>query len=107
VDDVPDARAYLRGLIGKTIHTLTGRPNSIIAIDGDDVLVGTTRSPDGQAVPIAWVQEAMDRLYAQGSIEISVESVGYRSAFIGAVLATLPGAIAGNGLVSLNNHARR
>lgn len=34
----------------------------------------------------------MDRLRRDGQIEISVESVGHRSAFVSAVLATLPGA---------------
>jgi hypothetical protein len=42
-------------------------------------------------VPIAWVQDALDRLDRDGEIEISVESVRYRSAFIGAVLLALPG----------------
>jgi hypothetical protein len=52
----------------------------------------TTRSPAGQPVPIAWIQAAMDRLEAERQIEISVESVGHRSAFVGAVLRELPGA---------------
>jgi hypothetical protein len=39
-----------------------------------------------------WVQEAFDRIERDGEIEISVPSVGYRSAFIGAVLQELPGA---------------
>ena len=51
--------------------------------------MATARSPTGQPVPIAWVQHALDRLAADGEIEISVESVGYRSAFIGAVLGAL------------------
>jgi hypothetical protein len=94
-------------LTGKTIHTLTGRPNKVIRVEGDDVLVGTVRSPEGKLVPIAWVQEAMDRLYSSGDVEISVASVGYRSAFVGAVLATLPGAVAGKGRVFLNSRVRR
>jgi hypothetical protein len=40
-------------------------------------------------VPIARVQEALDRLGPDGEVEISVESVGYRSAFIGAVSSSL------------------
>jgi hypothetical protein len=35
------------------------------------------------------VQDALDRLAADGEVEISVEAVGYRSAFIGAVLSAL------------------
>jgi hypothetical protein len=38
------------------------------------------------------VQEALDRLERDREIEISVQSVRYRSAFIGAVLRELPGA---------------
>jgi hypothetical protein len=35
------------------------------------------------------VQTALNRLRDDGEVEISVDSVGYRSAFIGAVLAAL------------------
>jgi hypothetical protein len=62
----------------------------VLGLEGDHVRVGTERSPKGQLVPIAWVQDAMDRLAAERSLEISVASVGYRSAFIGAVLKSLP-----------------
>jgi hypothetical protein len=34
-----DARKILHGLIDKTIHTLTGRPNTILGLEGDAVLV--------------------------------------------------------------------
>jgi hypothetical protein len=84
-----DARTILSSLVGETIHTLTGRPNVVLAIEGDAVIVGTTRSPGGQPVPIEWVQDALDRLAADGAVEINVQSVRYRSAFIGAVLASL------------------
>ena len=43
-------------------------------------------------VPIAWLGEALDQLVRDGEIAINVETVRYRSAFVGAVLATLPGA---------------
>ena len=88
-----DSRSHLASLVGEAIFTLTGRPNRILRIEGDDVIVATQQSPNGQPVPIEWVQDAMDRLYDRGEIEISVPSVGYRSAFIGAVLSTLPGAV--------------
>lgn len=96
-----DARRLLSGLVGRTIPTITGRPNEVLAINGDDVIVGTTRSPTGRPVPIAWVQNALDRLLAEGEVEISVDSVGYRSAFIGAVLQEVPGAQVGQGRVVL------
>lgn len=71
---------------------MTGRENRVLRIEGDAVVVWTSRSPQGQRVPIAWVQDALDRIERDGEIEISVDSVRYRSAFIGAVLLTLPGA---------------
>jgi hypothetical protein len=55
--------------------------------------VGTGKSPEGKPVEIDWIQSAADRLFEHGEVEISVASVGYRSAFVGAVLATLPGTI--------------
>jgi hypothetical protein len=74
-----DARTILEALVGKTIHTLTGRQNVVVGIEGDEVRVGTSRSPGGQNVPIRWIQDALDQLAAEGTVDISVESVGYRS----------------------------
>ncbi len=84
----------LKPLLGLTIPTMTGRSNRVIAIRGNDVIVATAKSPTGRPVPIEWIQDALDRLERDGDLEISVASVGYRSAFVGAVLQTLPGAIA-------------
>ena len=61
----------------------------MLSIEGDQVRVGTTRSPNGTLVPIQWVQDTLDWLASEGEVEISVASVRYRSAFIGAVLCTL------------------
>jgi len=87
-----DAREYLTTLTGRTIETYAGRPNTVLGIEGDDVIVATRRSPGGRPVPIAWVQDALDRLEAEGEVEVSVPSLGHRSAFVGAVLASVPGA---------------
>src|SRR2546430_1901879 len=87
----PDARRVLKELIGREISTIAGRPNRVLSIEGDLVTVGTNRSPDGAPVPIIEVQEAIDRLFALGSLQVRPRTVGYRSAFIGAVLKTLPG----------------
>lgn len=73
-----DAREVLEGLVGKTIHTLNGRPNTVLGIEGDHVRVGTTRSPNGTLVRIQWVQDALDRLGSEGEVEISVE-IGWLS----------------------------
>lgn len=86
-----DAQTLLQELTGQTISTLSGRPNVVLGVDGDDVLVGTQKSPQGQPIPISWVQDAIDTLEETGEVRVNVESVGYRSAFVGAVLAQLPG----------------
>jgi len=91
---VIDARAHLESLVGEEIHTLTNRrPNRILRIEGGDVIVGTAKSPTGQRVPIQWLQDAADRLVREGEIVVDVETLGHRSAFVGAFLATLPGTI--------------
>jgi hypothetical protein len=90
-DGLMDASEYLRSLVGTTIPTLTGTPNNVLRVEAGRVIVGTGRSPKGQPVPIADVQAAMDLLERDGEVVIDVATVGYRSAFIGAVLASLPG----------------
>ncbi len=86
-----DARAHLGALVGRVLPTMTGRPNRVLSVEGDRVIVATEKSPEGQPVPIEWVQGAMDALLNTGELEINPGTVGYRSAFIGAVLLTLPG----------------
>lgn len=86
-----DARQHLSLLVGKEIPTMTGKPNRVLEVRGANVVVGTTKSPEGQPVPIEWVQAAIDRLLDERELEINPQSVGYRSAFVGAVLLTLPG----------------
>lgn len=87
-----DARAHLGSLLGQEIQALSRRePNRILVIDGDAVVVGTTKSPRGKRVPIQWVQHGIDLLEAGHEVTVDVETLGYRSAFVGAVLATLPG----------------
>ena len=46
-------------------------------------------------MPIDWVQQALDRLAQEDEVEISVPSLGFRSAFVGAVLLSLPGVVRG------------
>jgi hypothetical protein len=83
---------YLARLMNAELRTLSGRPNRILDLDDDDVLVATMRSPEGRRVPKRLVSSAIERLLEDGEIEIDVRTVGYRSAFVGAVLVTLPGA---------------
>ena len=86
----PRARNVLRALVGVEIRTVTGRPNMVLAMHGDTVTVRTDRSPNGQPVPIDEVQHGLDLLVTRGSVRASVAELGHRSAFVGAVLATLP-----------------
>ena len=85
------ARELLESLVGDEIAALTGRPNRVLAVEGDGVVVATSRSPVGQPVPIAWVADAVERLLSGEEVEVSVPSLGYRSAFVGAVLLQSPG----------------
>ncbi len=88
-----DARTHLQSLIGKTIWTATHRqPNRILRVSASDVIVATEKSPGGQVVPLEWVQSAFDRLAAGEEVRVSVPSLGYRSAFIGAAMLSLPNA---------------
>lgn len=42
---------------------------------------------------IDWVQHALDLLHRDGFVEVNGPTLRYRSAFCGAVLASLPGTI--------------
>lgn len=89
-----DAYRLLRSLEGKTIRTLSQeKPNTILRLDGTRAYVGTERTPAGEPVPVSEVQAALDRLTAGEEVEVNVDSLGHRSAFIGAVLAQVPGAV--------------
>lgn len=89
-----DARMHLQNLVGREIRTLTEQlPNRIIRIEGDEVIVGTSRSPNGRPVPIQWLQDAIDLLVREGEVAVDVETLGHRGAFVGAFLAPLPGAV--------------
>ncbi|MBP2338178.1 hypothetical protein JOF41_004356 [Saccharothrix coeruleofusca] len=89
-----DAYEVLRELIGAEVRTVvTDKPNLVMGVRGHHVEVATENSPEGKLIPVAEVQAGIDRLMAQGSVLVSPPELGYRSWFIGAVLATLPGAV--------------
>lgn len=88
-----DAREFLERLVGSPLRTVTGRQNRVLRVEGDKVIVETARSPQGQPVPISEVQAALDRLTRGDEVAVSVSSLGYRSAFIGAALGSVPGAV--------------
>jgi hypothetical protein len=95
----PDARLELERLTGGTVYTITQRkPNTILRLDEDNVVVATGAAPEAEPVPVAWVQTALDRLRATGELQISTESlgrpVGSRSSFLRAVIAAIDGVLA-------------
>ncbi|GAA0482619.1 hypothetical protein Ade02nite_66360 [Paractinoplanes deccanensis] len=94
---IPDVGELLDGLVDREIQTVTGAVNRITVVRPPNVMVATAKSPDGRPVPIAWVEEALRRLVADGEVPIEPSEIGYRSAFIGAVLKTLPGAVVEGG----------
>src|SRR4051812_23616440 len=89
VGGVPAAGDLLRGLIGEGLVTVAGAVNTILAVRPPDVIVATSKSPGGKPVPIAWIEEALNRLVVDGAVPITPAEIGYRSAFVGAVLKTI------------------
>jgi hypothetical protein len=90
---VPKAINLLQSLKGKTLQTLThGKPNEILAVERNRFLVATDTSPSGAWEDISIIQEAMDRLFEEGELEITKRSLGHRrTALVGAVLSRIPG----------------
>lgn len=91
-DRAVDAHAHLKSLVGQEIKTFRGYPNTVLSVDSDNVWVKTRGRPVGTPVPVRRVQAAMDLLRRDGEVTLTVETLGIGSAFVGAVLATLPGA---------------
>ncbi|AEI12059.1 hypothetical protein [Cellulomonas gilvus] len=86
-----DAESILRQLVGTQLYTVSGSVNRVIRVRPPSVIVATTRSPEGQPVPIADVAAGLELLHARGIVEVTPDVLGYRSAFVGAVLSTIPG----------------
>src|SRR4051794_10959462 len=87
-----NARFYVTSLIGRDLTTLSGRSNRILRLEGHNAVVATEKSPNGAPVPIAWVQNGLDLFERDGAVRVHKNVLGYRSAFIGSVLRTLPNA---------------
>jgi hypothetical protein len=88
-----ETRSYVERLVGSELRTVTGRPNRILRVEGANLVVETRRSRgSGSRVPIDLVDSALRALRTDGTVTIDVPTLGYRSAFVGAVLLTLPGA---------------
>lgn len=86
--EAQEAINVLSELIGRQLVTTTGAINTILEVEPSDVVVATSRSPQGQRVPIAEVQKGLDLLRQDGRVTVDVATLGHRSSFIGAVLAS-------------------
>lgn len=78
--ELPQAPELLRGWSGRTIATVTGAANRILDVTNDVVIVATGRSPEGQSVPLAMVQSALDLLARDGRVTVDVGTLGHRRA---------------------------
>jgi hypothetical protein len=89
---MPSAHDLLESLLGREIRTAMGRPNTVLVLEPAGALVATAESPEGSRVPISDVQRGLDLLCAHRAVRVHPTELGYRSSFVGAALATLPGA---------------
>ncbi|MGY1737019.1 hypothetical protein [Geodermatophilus sp. SYSU D00684] len=87
-EHVSEAERLLSELVGKTVTTAGGAVDRVLALRPPHVLVGTERSPGGRPVPIADVQLGLDLMRLHGAVSIDVDTLGHRSSFVGAVLAS-------------------
>lgn len=87
---VINAEVLLRSVVGEPLATVTGKPNTVLAVADGEALVATGRSPQGRPIPITWLQDVLDRLAGGETITAEATAGEYRSAFLRAVLATLP-----------------
>ncbi|MBA2311749.1 MAG: hypothetical protein H0V97_02990 [Actinobacteria bacterium] len=57
---------------------MTGRPNRVLSVMGDRVIVGTEKSPEGKPIQIEWVQAATE---AQAALAMTgvVSTQGHNS----------------------------
>jgi hypothetical protein len=87
-----EALDLMRALVGVELRTATGGRKVILGVEGHTADVRTDRSPEGEPVPAADLQRGIDRLRQDGMVRVHTDVLGHHRAFIGAVLATLPGA---------------
>lgn len=83
----PDVREHIASMEGQTLPTLKGRPNRILNVSGNHVVIGTVRNPEGARVSYRYLQDEVDRLWSEGG-EAKIDSHG-RGAVVGAVLKSM------------------
>lgn len=81
-------RAHMEGLVGRPLRTpVTGATNVILGLEGTRARVATDANTDGALVSISLVQGTVDRIWDGEEVIFNPHN---RSAFLGAVLATMP-----------------
>jgi hypothetical protein len=85
-----DAEVLLRSVIGEPLSTLRGKPNTVLSVDSGHAHVATSRSQQGSPVPVAWLQDVLDRLAAGDTVSAEATSGAFRSAFLRAALGVVP-----------------
>lgn len=84
----PDMRAYMETLIGQTLSTpVDQEPNWILGFEGSRVRVATQRNEQGGLVPVSLIQNTVNRMFEGDEVIFNPRT---RSAFLGAVLRTMP-----------------
>lgn len=89
----PDAFRLLRSLVGRPLKTIShGKTNRVLQVQASRFLVATDDSPDGAWERVKIIQDAIDRLYQDGRLDVNKSSLRHRrTALVGAVLVEMPG----------------
>ncbi len=83
----PDIQKFLRSRVGRVLPTMTGKPNEILEVTDDYVLIGTEKNPEGSRVYFSYLQGEVERLwYLSG--ERNLDNKG-RGAVVGAILQAM------------------
>jgi hypothetical protein len=87
-----DMHRLLKPYEGRTIKTYKGKPNRIIDIENESVLVGTMKSPSGEPVVVDDIRESLERLLEEGQVMYKGAAPrSNRDSFVVAFLLSLDG----------------
>lgn len=92
LSSLDEALAIMRGLVGVELPVVLKRRNIILGIANDTADVATGRTAGSESVPVDDVQRGLELLHRIGRAQVDTDVLGDNCAFVGAVLATLPGA---------------
>jgi hypothetical protein len=78
------ACTLLESLVGPPISTVTGRPNTVLRVADDSLVVAASRSQTGSRCRSNGCRAVLSSSLDTGEIEVSVPSLVHRSSFVGA-----------------------